>query len=132
VIFNDVVLAETRQGKRVLETSHPPVYYIPAEDIQLNYLTETTRQTWCEWKGRCCYYDVVVNDRRANQAAWRYFDPSPTFVVLRNSWAFYAQAMDACYVDGELVDPQAGSFYGGWVTKDIVGPFKGGPGTMGW
>lgn len=132
IIFNGIVLAETRRAKRVLETSHPPIYYIPSEDIKLEYLIETQRQTWCEWKGRCSYYNVVVGDKQVANAAWRYFQPSPNFIGIRDCYAFYPRPMDACYVDGELVTPQAGGFYAGWITSDIVGPFKGEPGTMGW
>ncbi|KKD38900.1 MAG: DUF427 domain-containing protein [Limnoraphis robusta] len=132
IIFNGEVIAETKQAKRVLETSHPPAYYIPAEDIKLEYLIETPRITWCEWKGRCVYYDIKLGDKHASQVAWRYFDPTPNFVSIKDSYSFYANVMDACYVGDELVKPQAGDFYGGWITKNIVGPFKGEPGTMGW
>ncbi|WP_013323181.1 DUF427 domain-containing protein [Gloeothece verrucosa] len=132
VIFNGIILAETRRAKRVLETSHPPVYYLPGEDIKLEYLVETTQKSWCEWKGRCLYYDVIVGDKKAKAAAWRYPQPVAEFAGIENSYAFYPAAMDACYVDDELVKPQPGNFYGGWVTSDIVGPFKGEPGTMGW
>jgi uncharacterized protein (DUF427 family) len=132
VIFNDVIIAETTRAKRVLETSHPPAYYIPREDIKLDYLIETSRQTWCEWKGWCVYYDLKVGDRLTSCAAWRYFKPSPNFLPIQESYSFYASLMDACYVDGEQVQAQAGDFYGGWITNKIVGPFKGGKGTMGW
>ncbi|NEO78334.1 DUF427 domain-containing protein [Moorena sp. SIO4G3] len=132
IIFNDIVLAETRRAKRVLETSHPPIYYIPAEDIKLEYLIETPGQTWCEWKGKCLYYNVVVGDKQVANGAWRYFQPTPHFTEIRDYYAFYPRPMDGCYVDDELVIPQAGYLYGGWITSDIVGPFKGGPGTMGW
>ncbi len=132
VIFNGIVIAETRRAKRVLETSHPPTYYIPAEDIKLEYLTETSRKSVCEWKGGCSYYNVSVGDKQANYGAWRNFNPTPDFASMKDYYAFYARLMDACYVDDELVTPQPGEFYGGWITKDIVGPFKGEPGTMGW
>lgn len=132
VIFNGVTIAHTRHGKRVLETSHPPTYYIPATDIQLDCLIETSRISVCEWKGRCRYYDVVVQDKRAAFAAWRYFDPSPPFQAIQDAYAFYASRMDACYLGGERVTAQPGDFYGGWITQNIVGPFKGAPGTMGW
>lgn len=132
IIYNGITLAETNKAKRVLETSHPPVYYIPPEDIKLEYLIETPRITWCEWKGSSRYYDVSVGDKYTNQAAWRFFDPTPDFIPIKTYYGFYAGLMDACYVDDELVTPQAGNYYGGWITKDIVGPFKGGPGTMGW
>ncbi|KKI99490.1 DUF427 domain-containing protein [Prochlorothrix hollandica] len=132
VICNGVTLAETHQGKRVLETSHPPTYYIPPEDVQPEYLEATAHQTRCEWKGRCRYFNVTVGDRSLPQVAWQYIDPTPPFADLLNHFAFYAGPMDACYVGGERVTPQDGQFYGGWITASVVGPFKGGPGTMGW
>jgi uncharacterized protein (DUF427 family) len=132
IICNGILLAETNKAKRVLETSHPPVYYLPPEDIKLEYLIETSQTSWCEWKGRCQYYDVKVGDRYINHAAWRYVNPAPNFVAIQEYYAFFASLMDACYVDEEQVMPQAGDFYGGWITRDIVGPFKGASGTMGW
>ncbi len=132
VIFNGVTIAETHSAKRVLETSHPPVYYIPAADIKLEHLIETARRTWCEWKGWSTYYDISVGDRQVANAVWRYIDPTPNFVGIRDSYSFYASLMDACYVNDELVAPQQGDYYGGWITVDIVGPFKGEPGTRGW
>lgn len=132
VVFNGVVIAETRRAKRVLETSHPPVYYIPPDDIHQEYLTLTAKATWCEWKGRASYYTVTVGDKQATNAAWFYSNPSSGFTAIEDHVAVYPHLMDACYVDGELVQPQAGGFYGGWITSDIVGPFKGEPGTVGW
>lgn len=132
VVFNGVIIADTRQAKRVLETSHPPVYYIPPEDIELAYLSPTAHSTWCEWKGRGGYYTVTVADKQARNAAWFYADPTPAFIPIKNYVAFYPGKMDACFVDGEPVQAQAGDFYGGWVTSEIVGPFKGEPGTWGW
>lgn len=132
IIFNGVVIADTHKAQRVLETSHPPVYYLPPEDIKMDYLLKNTHGSFCEWKGRAVYYTVVVGDKQAANAAWAYPDPTPSFTPIKDYLAFYAHLMDACYVDGELVQPQPGNFYGGWVTKDIVGPFKGGAGTWGW
>ncbi|NEO83250.1 MAG: DUF427 domain-containing protein [Spirulina sp. SIO3F2] len=132
VIFNDVVIAETHQGKRVLETSHPPTYYFPKADVNLEHVIETAQRSFCEWKGWAYYYDVVVGEKSASKAAWRFFDPSPDFVAITEYYCFPAKQMDACYVDGELVKPQEGDYYGGWITQDLAGPFKGGPGTRGW
>ncbi|MGA1263584.1 MAG: DUF427 domain-containing protein [Prochlorothrix sp.] len=132
VVFNGVTIADTTNGKRVLETSHPPTYYLPPEDIQAQYFEATPYQTRCEWKGRCRYFNLRVGDRLLEQAAWQYIDPTPSFLPLLDHFAFYAGPMDACYVEGEKVTPQEGQFYGGWITADVVGPFKGGPGTMGW
>jgi uncharacterized protein (DUF427 family) len=132
VIFNGKVIADTRRAWRVLETSHPPVYYIPPEDINMEYLIQVHGGSWCEWKGQATYYDVAVGDRLASKAAWTYPKPTTSFAGLANHVAFYANAMDRCLVDGEQVVPQPGRFYGGWITVDIVGPFKGKPGTSGW
>ncbi len=132
VICNGIVLAETSNGKRVLETSHPPTYYFPPEDVKLEYLTETSRQIACEWKGRYLYYDIKIGDKYIQYGSWRYFQPTPDFVSIQTYYAFIPALMDACYVNDELATPQSGDFYGGWITKDIVGPFKGGSGTWGW
>jgi len=132
VIFNDVTIADTRRAKRILETSHPPVYYIPPQDTKMDYLTSTARTTWCEWKGKATYYTVSVEDKHVESAAWYYPQPEPKFEQIKGYVAFYPSLMAACYVDGERVQAQAGDFYGGWITKDIVGPFKGEPGTMWW
>jgi len=108
------------------------VYYIPPQDIQMAYLVQTQQTTWCERKGRAAYYTVVVDEQQAENTAWSYPEPTPPFVALKEHVAFYPQKMDACYVDGERVTPQPGGFYGGWITSDIVGPFKGEPGTWDW
>ncbi|NJO39799.1 MAG: DUF427 domain-containing protein [Cyanobacteria bacterium CRU_2_1] len=132
VVFNGVVIAETHRAKRVLETSHPPVYYIPPEDIQQDYLTRTSRSTYCEWKGQAAYYTIAVGDQKAENVAWFYPNPTPDFESIKNYVAFYPSRMEACYVDGERVQAQSGDFYGGWITNNIVGPFKGTSGTWGW
>lgn len=132
VIFNGMVIADTRRGKRVLETSHPPTYYIPLADIKQEYLQRTSQRSLCEWKGFAAYYTVQVGDRNAPNAAWYYPEPVPEYASLRDYVTFYPAMMDACYVNDELVQPQPGNFYGGWITSDVVGPFKGEPGTMGW
>jgi uncharacterized protein (DUF427 family) len=127
-----VTIADTRNAYRVLETSHPPVYYIPQEDIRMDHLVRAMGASFCEWKGQALYYNLIVGDERAERAAWSYPDPTPSFAAIRDHIAFYPGLMDTCYVDGELVKPQPGGFYGGWITSDIVGPFKGEPGTEGW
>jgi uncharacterized protein (DUF427 family) len=127
------LIADTRRAQRVLETSHPPTYYVPFDDIAPGVLTPAGgRTTFCEWKGIASYYDVVVDGARAERGAWTYHDPSPGFEAIRDAVAFYPGRMDACYVDDERVVAQAGDFYGGWITSDVVGPFKGEPGTSGW
>ncbi len=132
VVFNNVVIADTQRAKRVVETSSSPVYYITPEDINMGHLKETQKNTICEWKGVASYYTVIVGDRQAQNAAWFYTNPTSGYTSIKNYVAFYPQKMDACYVDGELVKPQPGGFYGGWITSGIVGPFKGEPGTEGW
>lgn len=127
-----VMIAETRRAQRVLETSHPPVYYIPPEDVRLEYCQPIARTSFCEWKGMAAYYNLVVGDRLLEAAAWYYPEPTPQFEGIRCYIAFYPSRMDACYVDGERVQSQPGDFYGGWITQDIVGPFKGDLGTWGW
>lgn len=132
ILVDGQVIAKSDQTKRVLETSHPPVYYIPPADICIELLEPTHRQTWCEWKGRAIYFNVIVGDRKIENAAWSYPSPVPSFEGIRAHLAFYPHLMDACFVGEEQVHPQAGGFYGGWVTRNIVGPFKGEPGTQGW
>ena len=132
IVFNNQVIAETRRAVRVLETSHPPVYYVPLEDIRPDVLTRTRRSSFCEFKGTASYYTVAVGEKRAENVAWFYPAPSAGFQAIKNYVAFYPSRMDACYVDDEQVQPQEGDFYGGWVTNEIVGPFKGGAGTSGW
>ncbi|NEO25720.1 MAG: DUF427 domain-containing protein [Kamptonema sp. SIO4C4] len=133
VVYNGETLAESDKTYRVLETSHPPVYYIPPEDVKREYLTASPRQTFCEWKGVATYYTIKVGDKQSANAAWCYSNPSdPRFAPIDNYIAVYPSLMDACYVDDEQVQPQEGDFYGGWITQKIVGPFKGGVGTWGW
>lgn len=132
VVFDGEVIADTRRAKWVLETSHPPVYYIPPDDIRVEYMTETGRCTWCEWKGQASYCGLRVSGRRVENAAWFYPKSTTGYKDIQGYVAFYPGKMDACYVDGERVQVQPGNFYGGWITDDIVGPFKGGPATVGW
>ncbi len=132
IIINGQTIADTIAGYRVLETSHPPVYYLPPTDIAMQYVQITERSSFCEWKGNALYYHVLIGDRRIENAAWAYPTPTKNFQPIANYLAFYAQLMDECYVNDELVTPQPGGFYGGWITKNIVGPFKGSPGSWGW
>jgi uncharacterized protein (DUF427 family) len=132
VVLGGVVVADTNRGLRVLETSHPPNYYFPPDDVAPGTLEPDAGASFCEWKGRARYFTVRGGDRVEAGAAWAYENPSPAFAALRDHVAFYAGRMDACTVDGEVVVPQPGGFYGGWITAAVVGPFKGGPGTRGW
>jgi uncharacterized protein (DUF427 family) len=132
VVFDGVTIADTTRGLRVLETSHPPNYYFPPDDVAPDTLSLGAGGSFCEWKGRAHYFDVRGGDRIEESAAWAYATPSPAFAALRDHVAFYADRMDACFVDGERVVPQPGGFYGGWITSKVAGPFKGGPGSRGW
>lgn len=128
---NGVTIADTRRAHRVLETSQPPAYYLDPAEVRLDLLEPSTRHTFCEWKGQASYYDVVVGDVRVEAAVWTYPSPTPAFETIRGHLAFYAQHLD-CFVDDEPVTGNEGTFYGGWITHDIVGPFKGGAGTAHW
>jgi len=133
VEFGGRVIADTTRGHRVLETSHPPTYYVPRADVAPDVLERVAgRRSFCEWKGVATYWTVRVGGRVAEAAAWSYEDPTAGFADIAGCVSFYASRMDACHVDGEPVQAQAGDFYGGWITSDVVGPFKGGPGTAGW
>ncbi|MEO8396816.1 MAG: DUF427 domain-containing protein [Chloroflexota bacterium] len=132
VVFNRQVIAETRKAYRVLETSHPPVYYIPPSDIHREYLKSARGQSFCEFKGAASYWTLEVDSKASESAAWSYANPSPDFRAIKDYLAFYASRVDECYVDDERVLAQEGDFYGGWITSEIVGPFKGGAGTRGW
>jgi uncharacterized protein (DUF427 family) len=132
IIFGGETIAETNGAFRVLETSHPPVYYFPPEDVRMEFLTQDSNSSFCEWKGRAGYYTIEVGGKRVENAAWVYANPTESFTEIKNHIAFYSSKMDACYVNDELVKTQEGDFYGGWITSEIVGPFKGGAGTWGW
>lgn len=126
------VIVDTSDAVRVLETSHPPVYYLPISDVQPGALIPVDGTTFCEFKGQAHYFDVEAGGVRASRAGWTYPKPSPGFELLANRVAVYPGKMDSCEVGGETVRAQEGDFYGGWITSNIVGPFKGGPGTLGW
>ncbi len=126
------VVARSTRSLRVLETSHPPTYYLPVDAFEDGALRPLDGSTFCEFKGAAAYFDVVSGDTVAPRAAWTYPSPSPGFESLRGHVSVMPGAVDRCTVDGEVVRPQEGGFYGGWVTSRVVGPFKGGPGTWGW
>jgi uncharacterized protein (DUF427 family) len=132
VIFNGQTIADTTSGCRVLETSHPPVYYIPPYDIAQRYLQRASGSSWCEFKGHANYWSLDVDGRVAQNAAWSYPAPAEAFAGIAGFLAFYASRVDQCWVDEERVQAQEGDFYGGWITSRIVGPFKGAAGTRGW
>ena len=123
----------TGASVRTLETSHPPTYYIPPNDIDFALLRRSNqRGSFCEWKGEAIYFDVTIGNDVFADAAWSYPDPTVQFIILRDHIAFYASPFDHCTIDGEQVTPQPGGFYGGWITRDLAGPFKGIPGSRFW
>jgi uncharacterized protein (DUF427 family) len=132
VELEGITIADTTQSLRILETSHPPVFYIPQADILPHALLRVARTTWCEFKGVANYFTVVAGGRTEPDAAWTYLRPMTGYEPLVGHVAFYPGRMDACFVDDERVQAQAGDFYGGWITSHVVGPFKGGAGTYTW
>lgn len=126
------VIADTTDSVRVLETSHPPVYYLPRAAFLEGTLVPAPGSSFCEYKGAAKYLTVTTPDATADRAAWYYPTPSPGYEQLVDRVALYPALMDSCEVDGETVLPQTGGFYGGWITSKVVGPFKGEPGTTGW
>lgn len=132
VHFGGVVVCDTRRALRLLETSHPPTWYLPRADFIAGSLRAATGSSFCEWKGDASYLDIVAGDHIAPRAAWTYESPNAKYAALIDHVALYAAKMDGCFVDDERVVAQPGGFYGGWITKDVAGPFKGIPGSMGW
>ncbi|MEM7722452.1 MAG: DUF427 domain-containing protein [Pseudomonadota bacterium] len=132
VMFGGVPVAETTDGWRVLETHHAPTYYLPPSDVLASALVPSSRETFCEWKGRAIYFDLVINGRRARNAAWAYPAPTAGFAPIKDHLAFYATSVDAAYVGDLKVLPQPGDFYGGWVTPNLAGRIKGAAGTLHW
>ena len=132
VELGGVVVAETTRAWRVCETSHPPTYYVPREDVADGVLQPARGGSFCEWKGPATYWTVHAGDRTEEAAAWSYESPTPGFTPMTGAVSFYPARMDRCTIDGETVRPQGGGFYGGWITDDVVGPFKGEPGTAFW
>jgi uncharacterized protein (DUF427 family) len=145
ILHHGVLIADTTRALRILETSHPPVFYIPPTDIAMQYLKPSTRRgSFCEFKGIATYWTlditpaldslhrISITDAISQDAAWSYAQPSPRYAALRDHLAFYATRVGTCTVDSELVTAQPGDFYGGWITSRVKGPFKGPPGTLGW
>jgi len=132
VTHGGLVVADTTASVRVLETSHPPTYYLPAADFAEGVLRPGQGASWCEWKGQAAYYDLVTPSAVAPRAAWTYPTPTAGFTAIAGAIAVMAAQVDRCTVNGEQVVAQPGGFYGGWVTSWVAGPFKGVPGSMGW
>jgi len=132
IVFGGEVILSTDGAIRVLETSHPPTYYLPVADFVDGALRAAAGSSYCEWKGMASYFDVVGGDEVARRSAWGYPSPTAGWEMLADHVAVYAAAMDRCTVGLDVVEPQPGGFYGGWVTPRVVGPFKGIPGSHGW
>ena len=132
IIHRGVILADSRSAWRTLETSHPPTYYIPRVDVVVEHLTPNPHRSMCEWKGQARYFDIMAGDDRIDAGAWSYSKPTGSFAGITDAIAFYPDPLDQCLVDGELITPQPGQFYGGWISQYEAGPFKGGPGSRFW
>lgn len=132
VVLGGATIVDTTEAWRVLETWHPPSWYIPRDAFAPGALRPATGRSFCEWKGSASYFDLVAGDVTAARAAWSYPDPKPGFGAIAGHVALHAGRVEACFVDEHRVVPQAGGFYGGWITPDVEGPFKGAPGSEGW
>lgn len=132
VEFAGRIIADTREAFRVLETSHPPTWYLPPQNVDESVLVPSDHTTFCEWKGQAHYYSLEKGNEFSLDAAWFYPEPMPRFAPIGNYLAFYPSKVDACWLDDERVVAQEGDFYGGWISSDVVGPFKGAPGSQGW
>lgn len=132
IVHKGIILADSNKALRILETSHPPTYYLPLEDIQKQYLVPGFGRSYCEWKGVAAYYKLVMEGEEIEKVGWYYANPKPRYVGLKDYVCFYASKLDDCLVNDEKVQFQEGDFYGGWITSNLKGPFKGGPGTFGW
>ena len=128
-----IVVADSGTALRVLETSHPPGIYIPLQDVAVALLRPSGgRGSFCEWKGRAAYFDLATGTEVVERAAWTYRHPVPSYAAIKDHVAFYPSRVDRCLLGDEVVEAQEGDFYGGWITSDIAGPFKGAAGTAGW
>ena len=132
VITYNKTIAKTNNAIRVIETSHPPTYYFPPEDVAMNLLKKNNSNSFCEWKGTADYLDLHLDKIKILNIGWFYNFPKKEFQSIKNYISFYASKAEKCIVNGELVKKQEGEFYGGWITKNLIGPFKGAFGTSFW
>jgi uncharacterized protein (DUF427 family) len=132
IVVDGVTIADSERAVRVLETSHPPTYYVPPEDVRMDLMSAGAGTSVCEWKGRATYHTLTIGDRRILDVAWSYERPQPGFEAIASYLAFYPGRVDEAWVGDEQVVAQEGGFYGGWITNRVRGPFKGAPGTGGW
>ena len=131
VKLGETVIASTDKAVRVLETASPPTFYLPPDSVNTDLLKAAGGGSFCEWKGKASYWTVEAGGQVVKSGAWSYENTSPAFSTIQGYFSFYPAKLK-CYVDDELVEPQPGGFYGGWMTSEIVGPVKGEPGTGGW
>jgi uncharacterized protein (DUF427 family) len=132
IVVDGVTIADSGRAVRVLETSHPPTYYVPPEDVRMELLSPGVGTSVCEWKGRATYHTLTIGGRRIQDVAWSYERPQPGFEAIASYLAFYPGRVDEAWVGDERAVAQEGGFYGGWITSRVRGPFKGAPGTGGW
>ena len=132
VIVNNITIAKTDNAFRVIETAHPPTYYFPPDDVKMKLLKNNNSFSFCEWKGKASYLDLYLANIKILKLGWYYVSPTKEFMSIKNFISFYASKADRCIVDGEIVKKQDGDYYGGWITKNLNGPFKGAPGTLFW
>ena len=132
IIHNKKILAKTIHAIRIIETSHPPTYYLPIKSIDIKKLVINNNNTYCEWKGIANYYDYIDNKQNIKNIGWFYPDPTNKFSLIKNYVSFYASKLDKCFVNKKNVIKQQGNYYGGWITDNLIGPFKGGMGTDSW
>ena len=132
VYIDDILVALTKRAWRVIETSHPPSYYFHPEDVQASLLIKNTKKTLCEWKGQASYYDYLSENNNILDLCWTYHDPVRNFQPIKNYFSFYSSKCSSCFINNEKVISQDGDFYGGWITKNLIGPFKGSRGTLDW
>ncbi len=131
VKLGNVIIAESTAAIRVLETAHPPTFYLPKSDVRMDYFVRESRSSFCEWKGQATYWTVKTEFDQVASACWSYPSPRDEFQNIQNCFSFYPAQFE-CTIDGETVRPQPGGFYGGWVTDEVIGPYKGDPGTSSW
>ena len=132
VISNNIVLAKISNAISVLETSHPPTYYFPSEDVKVEFLKKNNHTSYCEWKDSANYFDLFLENIEITNIGWSYLTPNKKFLPIKSYISFYASKVEKCFVNGEQVKKQDGDFYRGWITDNLVGPFKGGPKTLDW
>ncbi len=132
IVHGGEVVADTQNAIRTLETSHPPTYYFPPQDVNFAVLQKNPHRSICEWKGQAHYFDAQIDKQSLPDIAWGYAEPTAAFAAIKDHIAFYAAPFDQCMVGGKIVTPQPGGFYGGWITSHVAGPFKGIPGSQFW